>query len=486
MYLSQIPATVLYTVLKTILLILLTQIIYSICAWMNRYDLAKIFEQGNITVFIGSLTSDRYKNYHGMFSCLLIVICFEVVINLLPTIATSYMPFESIIMNDGIPKYFQANFSVPIQNVSITSNNKNMDAYCLNMKLCNIDGIYYDNIVNISNTMKIKKVYFKEKENKYITDFLNVSIRVNKFFDNEIIYNSYINITKETNSELTYFMTRSFSPEINYDEHNAGLIIYSDMLSLLYYPGIMDSNSTNNRADLIYSNGNNHVLLTMKVVTSSYSKLIDDNLKFNNIYNNSQLYYNISKKYNSSISNYTTIYSNYIYDNYYIKDYFQYSLNAIGSETINEGRIIFGVYIINDINFNATKNTKINTIINFNVKSIDHSLSNRNVDLKILENFNEPPTNDMFMYAILSNSNGYLYGIQGNRKIVADISPIFIGIIISIIILLMIICLLSRYIKNKLYFDTLLETIGISNLPNLPNIKDKNDILSENEKFVIN
>lgn len=469
MYVSQLTATVIYTVLKTILLFLLYSTITSVCALLNRFDLAKIFEQGNVTIIVGMITSDRYKKYKGMFVFLFIAISLEVIIGLLPTIATKFMPFENVFISDSIPKYFKTNFSTPIQNISITSSNDNMNLYCLGMKLCNIDGIYYNNIVNISNTMKVSQVEFNEKENKYITEFLNVSIYSNKFFNNEIIYNNYINITKETNPELTYFMMRSFSPEIYYDKHNSGLIIYSDILSLLYYPGLIDINSTINRADLIYSNGNNHVILTMKVVTSSYSKLSNDNLKYNNIYNNTQLYYNLSKKYNSSISSYTTIYSNYIYNNYYVKDYFQYSLNAINSETINEGRIIFGIYIINDKNFNVTKNTEINTIVNFNVKLTDSSLFNRNVDLKILEKFNDPPTNDLFMYAILSNSDGYVYGVQGTRQVVADISPLFIGIILCIITLLLTLYIICKYKKDKIFFSTLLETIGLNKLDSIIN-----------------
>lgn len=186
MYVSQVPTTVLYTVLKTLLLILLTQTIFSICAWMNRYDLAKIFEQGNVTVLIGSITSDRYKKYRGMFFCLFIAICFEVVIGLLPTIATKYMPFQDVLIQYSNLHYFNTNFSIPEQNVSVTSSNDNMDHYCYSMGLCNDKGLYYGNIANISDSMKIQQVEFKN--NQYTNEFYNIYIDNNIDNDNINLY----------------------------------------------------------------------------------------------------------------------------------------------------------------------------------------------------------------------------------------------------------------------------------------------------------
>lgn len=66
-----------------------------------------------------------------------------------------------------------------------------------------------------------------------------------------------------------------------------------------------------------------------------------------------------------------------------------------------------------------------------------------------------------------------MYGIKGKNQINANITPTFIGIIISIILLFITICGLSKYIKDKLYYSTLLETIGLSNLPEI----NKNEIL---------
>lgn len=77
------------------------------------------------------------------------------------------------------------------------------------------------------------------------------------------------------------------------------------------------------------------------------------------------------------------------------------------------------------------------------------------------------------MYSILINSNNTMYGIKGKKQINANITPTFIGTIISIILLFIIICGLSKYIKDKIYYNTLLETIGLSNLPKI----NKNDIL---------
>lgn len=481
MYVSQLPATVLYTVLKTILLFLLSTTITSICAWMNRYDLAKIFEQGNITVLCGTLTSKQYNRYKGMFVCLL-----ELIIGLLPTIATKYMPFENVIINNGTPKYFQAKFNIPEQNVSITSSNDNMDSYCQGMGLCDTNG-YYGNIVNISDTIKVTQIEFNFENNQYITEFCNVSID-NYFESKTIIYNEYINVTKETNYDLTIFMA-NLKPKINYNNnlHYTSSFMYQNILPLLYYPDMFNFASISNRADLIYSDGNNHVLLIMKAAIYSYVKISDNEdyqalnkqIPEYNIFNNSQLYYNIAQKYKSSVGNYTRLFSKYTYNNFQISDYFQYSFNNFQEITITKGRLLFGVYVINDENFNVKEFTNDQkTIVNFNIILINEL--NNYINTSIFEDFNEPPTNDLFMYSILSNSNNSMYGIQGHREIVADISPIFICIIVGIIILLTIIYILTKYIKDKIYFQTFLQTIGISNLSKIN--KENEILLKDNEK----
>lgn len=323
MYLSQIEATVLYTVFKTILLMLLTQTIYSICAWMNRYDLAKIFEQGSVTIVIGSLTSNKYKKYSGMFICLFVVICFEIVIGFLPTIATKYMPFESVNINNGKLEYFQSNFDTPIQNISTTSNNQIMDEYCFNMNLCDNNKNYFGNILNISNSMNFKQIQFNEKENKFVTEFLNITFD-EYILNNETNYNNYIKIYKETNSDFTMFMSSSSFININYDNISSfNGYSYIEILPLMYYTEYFNFASINNKVDILYSDGKNHVILIMKA--AMYNN-IGNNIPEYNAFNNTNIYHNIVQQYKSSKDKYTKIVSKYTYNDLKLKIIFNIHL----------------------------------------------------------------------------------------------------------------------------------------------------------------
>lgn len=483
MYVSQVSATVLYTVLKTILLILLTQTIYSICAWMNRYDLAKIFEQGNVTVLIESLTSNRYSKYRGMFLCLFIAIAFEVVINLLPTIATKYMPFESVIISDDIPKYFEAKFSTPIQSVPVSSYNDTMDAYCQDMELCNSNTNYFDNKVNISYSMKVTPIFpiVTEKNILFKTKFCNISF---KNLQNSILNSGYIVYNKSLNlnvnlfndkyNGLEVFIPFSINPTISY-KNNSYLLNYNQQIvPFIYNPLILRSASIVNRADLIYSDGKNNVILVMKFAT--YGSWNIDNIPQYNIFNNSQLLYDLSIKNSSKYINGVIAHVQYMYQNFWVNDYIQTS-----GDIVSKARVLLSVHVINDENFNNNNYNMFNNSI-LTIYNISHTDAiNSILYSSIFEqsSFNNPPTNDLFMYAVISRSNGYMYGIQGNREIVANISPIFIGILVSIIILLIIVCVLSKYIKDKLYFSTLLETISLSNLPN---INKKEILLDKSEE----
>lgn len=493
MYISQVPATVLYTVLKTILLILLTQTIYSICAWMDRYDLAKIFEQGSMTIVIGSLTSQKYKKYSGMFLCLFIVICLDVVIGFLPTIATNYMPFESINFSDNIPKYFQTNFSTPIQSIPLTFNNDNMDGYCQNMELCDINKKYYKDEMYISPSINITltKGEFKDYElfDQFIfnTNFINISISNNviKSFNQKVNINNsdiYVNIN-DTSFITSYFNYDNSNPTSSLDNNEYAIsksLIENIDYSTQIFSSIINSfkssfyyNSIINRGDIIYSDSNNHVILTLKIATNSYMNEMPYNE--HEIFNNSQNLFNFVKNnITFSFNTYTTLYSIHYENNSLIKEMYQYyHLDQINKAfRIIRTKFIYSVYVIHDENFNNKLNNSM--ITNYN----ETIFSNEN--MSIFNNFYNKPTKDFFMYSLLSMSDRYIYGLQKETKIVTNISSIFIGIVTSIIVLFIIICGLSKYMKDKLYYNTLLETIGIPNLPII--IKENEILLKDNEK----
>lgn len=500
MYISQVPATALYTIFKTLLLILLTQTIYSICAWMNRYDLAKIFEQGNTTVLIGYLTSNKYKKYRGMFMWLFIAISFEIVINLLPTIATKYMPFESVIINDGIPKYFQANFSTPVQSIPISSNNNNMDEYCQKMELCDSDINYYGNIVNISNSMEVKQIDFDFNKNQFINEFVNITIQANisnqyqiphfnKLF-NENIGDYYLNRndTRSIIMNLVMFTLTDFK----YKNGKSGFERYSRYLLPMYYTDSLDILSTSNIANIVYSDGQNKVLMTIKSALynqiSVFEKSEIDPNSFNYVFNNSQYYDILTNNYttiddslNKYFNYHDTLYYTYKLNNSLIMNFLQYSRKYNPgyntSKTLTKLKAMINVYVIKDKNFkNKETDENIKNIINFNMTYCNETIENTKYHT-MFDSFNKPILNNIFMYTMLYESD-ILYGIQGKKDIVANVSPIFIGIIIGIILTLIIIYMLSKYIKNKLYYNTLLETIGLNNLPK---INEKNEILLDNK-----
>lgn len=402
MYVSQVPATVLYTILKTILLFLLTQTIYSICAYINRYDLAKIFEQGNITASINLLKNKKYKKYSVIFIYLFIAIAFEIVIGLLPTIATRYMPFESVIISDNIPKYFKSNFSTPVQSLTIVNNsNDNMYRYCQSMNLCDANSNYYKDKLLVSPSMKVNNVPYDFINNQFTTKFANISLLGINYTSgvNNNIFNSNI-----TNTNIYSFDTSS------------------DIMEMMYY---------NTNITISYSNNND----------------------------------------NKNI-NYGNLFLQMIYAPYMLEIISIFHQSYIIYSDIKKVRFIFNLYLINVNNLNNILEYTPHLINNYNVTH-----NNLNTSIKaddyIINNFNDEPSNYLFTYAMLYNSNNTMYGIQGYNNVVADISPIFTGIIVSVIIILLILFIIIRNIRDSIYFNTLLEVVGITNLYNVINIDDK-------------
>ncbi|KAI8138106.1 hypothetical protein BJV82DRAFT_660903, partial [Fennellomyces sp. T-0311] len=124
MYVPQIPATVIYTVFKTLLLILFAKAIESLCSWVNRYDLAKIMEHGSYSVLYTSIFSRNYRNYmtFTMIFLLFLVILLETATNFLPTIAIHFMPFQLVSFTRGDDEmYFKADYATPLQSAAIPS-----------------------------------------------------------------------------------------------------------------------------------------------------------------------------------------------------------------------------------------------------------------------------------------------------------------------------------------------------------------------------
>lgn len=473
MYVSQVPATVLYTILKTILLFLLTQTIYSICAYINRYDLAKIFEQGNITASINLLKNKKYKKYSVIFIYLFIAIAFEIVIGLLPTIATRYMPFESVIISDNIPKYFKSNFSTPVQSLTIVNNsNDNMYRYCQSMNLCDANSNYYKDKLLVSPSMKVNNVPYDFINNQFTTKFANISLLGINYTSgvNNNIFNSNITNTNiysfDTSSDIMEMMYYNTNITISYSNNNDNKNInYGNLfLQMIYAPYMLEIISIFHQSYIIYSDINNSLLLSSKAIVYNYpyaiSKFPD---KFNNIFNNSMYLYDIlNNKRNTAY----TLYKN---NNSTVIDMLQ---TAYSRTDIKKVRFIFNLYLINDNNLNNILEYTPHLINNYNVTH-----NNLNTSIKaddyIINNFNDEPSNYLFTYAMLYNSNNTMYGIQGYNNVVADISPIFTGIIVSVIIILLILFIIIRNIRDSIYFNTLLEVVGITNLYNVINIDDK-------------
>ncbi|KAI8145130.1 hypothetical protein BJV82DRAFT_605039 [Fennellomyces sp. T-0311] len=93
----------------------------------------------------------------------------------------------------------------------------------------------------------------------------------------------------------------------------------------------------------------------------------------------------------------------------------------------------------------------------------------------MLDGFNEPPTDDLFMYAVLDSSSHTLYGKEGYQDICADISPIFVGINCAVLLLAIVAYAVSRYCRDPLYFYTLYQTIG--HIDSDGCVQDPNDII---------
>lgn len=480
MYVSQEIATALYTILKTLLLILLTQIICCICAWINRYDLAKIFEQGNVTVLIGLITTKNYSKYKSLIIYLLFALSFQIVINFLPNIANHFMPFKDVIINDGKLKYFNADFNIPLQSVPLSSSNDTMNVYCQAMNLCDTNSNYYNNIANISKTMNIIPIVpkrisstFSEASNgfNFSTEFCDIIINnADYYIPNKI---SNINLINDATFSLAELISDMSSLNVIYKNNYIFTLHYDQQI----IPSIFTSESMSyasiiNRADILYSNGKNNVVLTMKIAVYNNYNYTFISSTYDNIFNNTQLFNNTSKQHSNSSR--LIMLSQYTYNDSLIMDYFWIVNRSYTS--IMKVRMSISLYVITDEVLNNIDNIFNNNFMTLSIYN-KSSYSFDNINTNIFDNFNNSPTNDLFMYAILSQLNGLLYGMQGYQDIVADISPIFIGIIVSIIVLLIIVYILSRIIKDKQYFNTLLENIGINNLPK---IEKEDDILLNN------
>lgn len=79
MYVSQVPVTIIYTLLKITLLFLLSSIVAPLCILEETYAVAKIFQQGRFTILYG-LVNKHYKGYSYVFYPFLVIITSETVI----------------------------------------------------------------------------------------------------------------------------------------------------------------------------------------------------------------------------------------------------------------------------------------------------------------------------------------------------------------------------------------------------------------------
>lgn len=479
MYVSQEIATALYTILKTLLLILLTQIICCICAWINRYDLAKIFEQGNITVLIGLITTKNYSKYKSLIIYLLFALSLQIVINFLPNIANHFMPFRDVLFLDNYPTYFNSNFSTPMQNVLIKENQTNMDLFCQNMGLCDTMGNYYGKIANISKDIEVNRIDYDFVNDQFSNQFLNISLRLK---NNNYTYNVnkgiYTYVINDVDTQYFSFYLNEYLNMYMSGYNISKTKSYQTLIGPTVYNGFSLGNvvSVLNNVDIVYADNQNYVVLITKLAYY-YGDGKDDKLEaFNEVFNNSEYLVNDIITLQRS-----RLYSDIgyaFYDNgkYLATDIIQYRYGRANGY-ISKARLLVSAYVIKDKNINNIKNkNEIKTINNYNFTYSTALKDINSVNSAIFNHFDDSPSNDIFTYVMLSGSD-IMYGLQGYRSIVADISPIFIGIMVSIIVLLIIVDILSRIIKDKQYFNTLLENIGINNLPK---IEKEDDVLLNN------
>lgn len=510
MYVSQVPATLIYSVIKTLYLSLLSLIVISFCSWIKCYYLAKIFEQGFYIVLFGSITSKRYWKYHRMFILLFIFICFNVIINLLPSIFTRFMPFESKIITIQEDVYFDVNYYYYIPSYVTIPTNGSMDNYCKEMRMCDINGIYYDNIPKVSPTLKVESITFDFENCVFNTRFGNYSfdnlcVYINGMHNSNFTYNGltrediryyfdqYVNGTtnyyiSNNTYDITIFMLNLLTwdidreSEINYSSfHSQTDFQYSTILSMLYGREFLTTYSSFQRSYIMNSDKNYRLILVIKAILINYPNGPKDfffNMD-NNLFNNTRIIYDYISGLNKTLG--FTVYKT---DNEYIAiDIVQYNSNEYFG-CISKVRLLFSFYMIYDNNFDNLEDSfirpKVITDFNFSLVESNYYAYYSILLEDVVNNFNDAPSNDMFMYALMYNNvdQNRMYGIQAYRNVVADIPVIFFIINLLIVFILFILYLISRY-YNKFYFITLLETIGISNLPKIN--ENENEMLLNEE-----
>ncbi|KAI8141246.1 hypothetical protein BJV82DRAFT_181116 [Fennellomyces sp. T-0311] len=516
MYVSQVPATVIYTIFKTLLLIMIARSIESICSWARRYDLAKVLEKGSYPVLYTSIfTYKNYRNYWTlpMVALLLFILAIETASNLLPTIATNYMPFQSVSFTQGDSKYFKYMYNTSAQAARIPSLEYSVDNpmknYCEDMNLCK-NGIYDTHVLEISPTMQVEAIPYDYGEQKFITDYVNVSTPfclpdtcpgTTAYFSTNVSGHTVLSSPGLPSDIVTYYSPADNSDygtetifnasrmNVQYDDSNGNpvseAIDTSSVISMLYRPTHNDIISVMHLSKILFTNGRETVLLVLKVALHNicyqspiFSKVEDAVPLFGDTFNNTALLFNITGTYdrgyyNASSINFletTVAYTSYVTDDYFSVDINQRTL-YYDLLTALKARLLFSVYVITDstLPINSDSQYKFKEYLtNYNTTRSEHlDMSQDNFTMRepgfydsMFDGFNEPPTDDLFMYAILDSSSHTLFGKEGYQDIVADISPVFVGVVCAILFVALVTYAISRYCRDPLYFYTLYQTIG--------------------------
>ncbi|KAI8149118.1 hypothetical protein BJV82DRAFT_590713 [Fennellomyces sp. T-0311] len=517
MYVSQVPATVIYTLLKTVLLIVFAKAIASVCSWTGRYDVAKVMEQGSYTVLFSSVFTRNYRNFMTTFMAvvLFIVIAIDTVTNLLPTIATKYMPFQLVSFTYGEEKYFQAVYNTPMQSSRIPSLNYSTDnpmqAYCNDMGLC-VNGEYNANELKISPTMEVKSIPYDYNTRSFITDFLNVSAPYCSI-QHEGCEGGYMKFANHAEGYGPYNISSPGLPSQIYllydsvDESNFGISTIAEAgalrfnyrnstgddtsdeintyatVRMLYRPGQTDVISVSHLSSIIYTSGRDTVIVVSKTAVHNLNPVgptsspnitrADIDELFKGVFNNTAALYDATfeELYPTDYGPLTTsaAFTSYVNNPYFSVDLVQRTTFE-DQDTILKARILIGVFVVSDkalpirepryygrdylTNYNMTRSE-------FRLMSPEtFSMRQPGSHDQMFDGFNDPPTEDLFMYGILNNSNQVMFGRQGYQEVVANISPAFLSILCAIILLLGVVFAIARATRNKLYFYSLYQTVG--------------------------
>ncbi|KAI8145131.1 hypothetical protein BJV82DRAFT_605041, partial [Fennellomyces sp. T-0311] len=521
MYLSQVPATFVYTLLKTVLLIMFAKTIESICSWVGRYDVVKVMEQGSYTVLFGSVFTRNYRNFMTilMAAVLFVIIAVETATNLLPTVATKYMPFQLISFTSGDDTYFPAIYNTPVQSNRIPSMNYTagnpMQEYCDNMGLCT-NGEYPANIPRISPTMKVSPVQYNYHTHKFHTAFVNVTTPYCLVTDPDCdIYDMILGRSDYSagpyNVSIPGLSTESNIYFVEVEESESGAVTLSDAMSLeleyrnetggdtsqaintwatlqmLYRAGRTDIISVTHLSSILYTNGRETVVLVLKAAIhnlnsqgpSSSPNMTAEDIRdlLGNVFNNSGALYNAT--FQEPRDNYTfhmssswmavSAFTHYTTDPYLSIDLVQKTMNQ-NAHSVLKARIHIGVFVITDAMppigqpryYNQTYMTNFNsTRSEYRLISPDtFTMRQPGFYDQMFDGFNDPPTDDLFMYAVLSSSDHTMFGTKGYQEVVADISLVFLGVLCVIILLMCIVFFISRYTRDELYFASLYQTLG--------------------------